>query len=433
MSSLSHSSSSSSHAATAELFISALASDDDGHSADFAIDGDPSDESRWSAKGEGQWLQLELTYPQTLCGVGIQFYKGDERQTMLAVDASMDGSSWQPVVSNTISTGGSNETEYFRFIPRLVQYLKITGYGNTSNDWTSLIEITGVTECEPTTGNSSSVSSTGVDEPAPTAEPNPVQPPSGDLKAFVPPSDNFNLNAWKLTLPVTEKYYFGSGAVSTVEILPGSNASSDVKPLNQGFEDSSYFYTDDDGAMVFRTPLTGGASTPNSSYVRSELRELYNWKEGDSSGEANWGYKGSHTLQARLRVSDYWQDDPQTVVGQIHAKESSKALLKLQWDGPNKPVRAIINNDPDSGNPFDLTFHTVSTGVFDYIINLTDTVLSITVDNETQTVEFGKNGMSTKWIDHVYYFKAGNYAQASKDCGGIFKVRFYELSVSHSL
>lgn len=259
-------------------------------------------------------------------------------------------------------------------------------------------------------------------------EPNPEPIPDPS----VPPSENFNLSLWKLTLPVSQDDYFGSGGSSAAEITPYGSVLINVDPLDLGFEDLDFFYTGIDGGMVFRTPLSGGASTVNSSYVRSELRELYNWIPGESTSEANWSNEGKHVLEASLKVVDYWPGDPQTVVGQIHAKDSTKALLKLQWDGPTQAVRAIINASPSLGNPFSLTFDVVGLNEFFYKITLEENMLSITVNEITQSVSFGENGMSSAWDDHVYYFKAGNYAQANKDAGGVFEVSFSSLLINHS-
>ena len=140
-----------------------------------------------------------------------------------------------------------------------------------------------------------------------------------------------------------------------------------------------------------------------------------------------------HTLKAKVKVQEYFADDSQVVVGQIHAKDSSKALLKLQWDGPTKALRAIINADPVSGNPFNLTFDTVGTEAFNYVITLDGDTMSISInDGPAQSVTFGEGSMSSAWRDHVYYFKAGNYAQALVGSAGVFEVRMYELSVTHT-
>lgn len=261
----------------------------------------------------------------------------------------------------------------------------------------------------------------------------------GNLDPSLPPSGNFDLSQWKITLPTSKNDYFGSGGSAAAEIQPDqcSNSLYTGNGLDEGFEDYDYFYTGSDGAMVFVTPLTGGAVTTNTSYVRSELRELYNWSPCDSDGAANWAPSGKHVLRGTLRVTDYETSDPQTVVGQIHAKESSYALVKLQWDGPNKDVRAIINKSASSGGSFSLDFGLIpGTDEWSYIIELEDdtVTISVTLGNQTETrsVRFGEGGMSTDWLNHVYYFKAGNYAQADKDSGGNFEVRFTELSATHS-
>lgn len=304
--------------------------------------------------------------------------------------------------------------------------VKYTGFGNNTDSWNSIIEFLPVSDCTDLDAISEP------HPPTPTQAPTPIEEPGVELNASAPPSNNFNLSYWKLSLPTSEIDYLGEGDNDPIDILPSDSFSVSPIPLNQGFEDSDYFYTDSDGAMVFRTPLFGGVSTPNAKYLRSELRELYNWSQGKSAGNANWENEGTHTLQARLKVAHYWAADPQTVVGQIHAKESHKALVKLQWDGPHKPLRAIINKHPVTGDPFSVTFtEVVGMEPFDYTITLEDTVISITVNGETQSVTFGENGMSNQWADHVYYFKAGNYSQADKNCGGVFEVKFYSLSVEH--
>ena len=244
--------------------------------------------------------------------------------------------------------------------------------------------------------------------------------------------ENFDLLQWKLTLPVSEKGYFDNGDSSSVEILPYGDQSFDVLTLEEGFTDDDFFYVSDDGALVFQTPLLGGTTTANAKYLRSEFRELYDWTPGDSTGKANWHNEGWHHLHARLRVDEYYAGSPQTVVGQIHAKNSHKALVKILWDGVDKPVRAIINEDPVKGNPFSLTFETVGLKEFSYDIWLHDDTLTISVNDTTHELTFGEGRMSDKWDDHVYYFKVGNYAQANKSSGGIFEVRFYELNIEHA-
>jgi|GEM_PF-2379064 len=448
-------------------FKTATASENDGHEPTSAIDGDMTGESRWSAYGESPWLELGFDGMTEICGVAVSFFRGDERSARFSLEASRDGSEWKSVLAQSESSGSDAGLEYFVFGDREVVSLKFIGHGNSADLWNSVVEIYGVQNCsdenaitpvptlvptsvvtpipepstEPTPAQPQptnvpeptaipTVLPSATSTPKPTAAPSPEPTGANDpnLDASKPPSENFDLKVWKLTLPVSKTHYYGGGGSSAAEVLPSDDA---VWPLDDGFEDSEYFYTGDDGEMVFRTPLTGGSSTTNSSYVRTELRELYEWVEGKSSGSANWDNEGKHVLKARLKVSDYWAEDPQTVVGQIHAKDSTKALLKLQWDGPDKPVRAIINEDPDKGSPFSLKFDVVGMEEFEYTITLEENTLTITVGDVTHSVTFGEGDMSMKWDDHVYYFKAGNYAQADKSGGGVFSVKFYSLDVQH--
>lgn len=374
-----------------------------------AIDGNTNWSSRWAASGSPVNLQLDLNGIQQVSALGIAWGKGKEQQHEFEVWARQATSGSWTKVYDGMSSGSSASIEYVDVNDIDARQVRIKTFSNTANSsWTNIKEV------EVYSSESASA------------------PSAGNT-----PSENFQLSQWKITLPVSKSGYFGSGGSSAAEVLPGNCNDYSVTSLDDGFEDSQYFYTASDGAMAFVTPLEGGASTPSSSYVRSELRELYNWTPCGSDSTANWTIAGTHSLAASLKVVDYYSDDPQTVVGQIHAKDSSKALLKLQWDGPDKKIRAIINENPTTGNPFSLTFDAIpGSNQWSYLIRQTGDTLAITVTyngtSQTQSVRFGDGNMSTDWRDHEYYFKAGNYAQAGKDTGGRFEVRFYKLDVVHS-
>lgn len=103
------------------------------------------------------------------------------------------------------------------------------------------------------------------------------------LDPKLPPGGDFDLTRWALQEPV--------GSPGSLTTIPASKLAGP-----KGFTDS-YFYTDPaDGAMVFWTP-ENGVHTANSSYPRSELREL----NADGSN-ANWDIAGTHVLSATLAV-----------------------------------------------------------------------------------------------------------------------------------
>jgi hypothetical protein len=386
------------------------------YNASKVSDGNTSFSSRWAANnGSGNvnvWVDLGAV--KSITDVGVVWGRGHQRTYQHDIRARASRSDkWVKIKSKGWSdqVGSHGDEEVYDVTDIQARFVRLKIYNNSStSNWHDVIEM-------KVYGDSD----------------------NGSLDSSQPPSENFDLSEWKITLPESQKGYFGTGSSSAAEILPGNGCTGNNysgRALDNGFTDDDYFYTANDGAMVFKTPLNG-SSTPNSNYIRSELRELFDWNPCDSSGAANWSPRGSHILSATLKVDDYYDNDPQTVVGQIHAKDSSKALVKLQWDGPNKDIRAIINNDPDSGNPFNLDFGLVpGTDEWSYVIKLVDDLITISVTYDgktvTRTAEFGKNGMSSKWDDHVYYFKAGNYAQAPAGTNGQFVVKFYDLRLSHN-
>lgn len=81
-----------------------------------------------------------------------------------------------------------------------------------------------------------------------------------NLDPNLPPSENFNLSSWYLSLPIDND----------------KNGKSDniyEKKLNAGYQ-SEYFYTGEDGGMVFKCPSKGTTTSGNTKYIRVELREM---------------------------------------------------------------------------------------------------------------------------------------------------------------
>jgi len=131
--------------------ISTLASLDDGNVAANVIDSDL--DTRWSANGSGEWVRLDLGSEQTINSVQLAFYKGSDRQSIFTVEVSDDDSTWTTVLDETYSSGSSLALETFTFSDVNAQYVRYTGYGNTSSTWNSVTEFsatesTGVVVCE---------------------------------------------------------------------------------------------------------------------------------------------------------------------------------------------------------------------------------------------------------------------------------------------
>ena len=111
---------------------------DDGNTATNTIDNNLS--TRWSANGSGQWIQYDLGGPYTVSQLLIAFYRGDERSADFEVLISNDADDWNSVLRKT-SSGTSLQQESFIIPNTPGRYIRIVGYGNSSNTWNSITEI----------------------------------------------------------------------------------------------------------------------------------------------------------------------------------------------------------------------------------------------------------------------------------------------------
>lgn len=175
--------------------------------------------------------------------------------------------------------------------------------------------------------------------------------------------------------------------------------------LVQGFQDQ-YFHADS-GTVFFWAPVTG-ATTANAIYPRSELRETY------SDGTLrNWLYSAAdNKLAATLAVSQV-PSTGKVVIGQIHAKDSTSPLVKLEYQYKtysstgNIVAKVRMRPDDESGQVI-----TIATGIklnqsFSYLIHLSPAgVLTINGAGYQWS-----SPISSTWSDKPLYFKAGVYVQ----------------------
>ena len=101
------------------------------------LDGDLG--TRWSAEGV-QWIKYDLCTMHTFSSVEIAFYYGNTRSSNFKLEVSADDSTWLEVFSGA-SSGTTTELESFDLAGVRGRYLKITGSGNSNNDWNSYTEV----------------------------------------------------------------------------------------------------------------------------------------------------------------------------------------------------------------------------------------------------------------------------------------------------
>jgi hypothetical protein len=107
------------------------------------IDGNFSPDSKWSSKGDGQWIQFTFESPVNIDTVSIAFFRGDERHAFFDIEVSDDNVTWTQVYSGQ-SSGTTLSFEDFSFSEVTVSHFRIVGHGNdmpTSEPWNSYVEV----------------------------------------------------------------------------------------------------------------------------------------------------------------------------------------------------------------------------------------------------------------------------------------------------
>jgi hypothetical protein len=167
--------------------------------------------------------------------------------------------------------------------------------------------------------------------------------------------------------------------------------------------------------VVF-TANAGGVTTKNSTYPRSELREM----NGDEM--ASWSNQtGTHTLSVRQAVTELPKAKPELVTAQIHDAESDVMEVRLEdrrliaryADGKKE---FVLDPDYALGTPYDLRI-VATTGRIDVIHN-------------------GKQAGSIAQSGSGWYFKTGSYLQSNTEKGdaadAVGKVVLYQVDVTHT-
>lgn len=112
----------------------------DGSPASAAIDNNLA--TRWAAEGLGQWLQLDLGSPIPVSAAQIAWSSGDTRRSFFKIETSPDGAAYTEVF-NGESSGTTAGFETFAFTggTTTARYVRVTGSGNSDNNWNSINEI----------------------------------------------------------------------------------------------------------------------------------------------------------------------------------------------------------------------------------------------------------------------------------------------------
>jgi hypothetical protein len=225
--------------------------------------------------------------------------------------------------------------------------------------------------------------------------PAPVPPP-------ITPSTVLGLANWKIALPIDTSHAGTPDEITQPELATFSLAPYfELTPAKNG--------------VIFQANA-GGATTKNSSYPRSELREM----APGGKQAASWSNAaGGHSMTVREAITHLPLVKPEVVAAQIHDASDDVVMVKLS--GAQLFVEAHSDNigtlDPAYalGTPYNLRITAQGGHILVYY-------------NDVLKVDYTKAGFG-------WYFKAGCYTQSNVSKGdapdAYAQVIIYGLSVSH--
>mgnify|MGYP001233310783 FL=1 len=254
-----------------------------------------------------------------------------------------------------------------------------------------------------------------------------------------------NFSNWKVTLPVDENNNGSPDEYQPDELINfGYQTLETVKP---------YMYDDlEDQSLVFYT--FPEVSTTNSSYSRTELRELIN----PDNARENWTLLEGGEMKGRLKVVDVSEntqssdDYHKVIVMQIHgiisiedmathgfSSNNGPPLIKIYWkDGYMWSHKKSLIDETTNGDALLETSNTTWTDIkvnlgyvgfdaFDFRITASDAKIEVQLNDDAAYVY--EDVSIDKW-HYENYFKAGNYL-TSTDSNAFSYVKYYTLNSTH--
>ncbi len=123
--------------------INTTASDEpeNNHPASNVSDNNTDAESRWSASGEGAWVELDFGEVLPVDAVGVSVWQGSARTYQFDIAVSEDGVNYETVLEGAQTANQEGVIEVFD-LPATVRarYIRYIGYGNSVNKWNSITE-----------------------------------------------------------------------------------------------------------------------------------------------------------------------------------------------------------------------------------------------------------------------------------------------------
>ena len=253
---------------------------------------------------------------------------------------------------------------------------------------------------------------------------------------------DIDLSHWSVTTPELNK----KGSATNVEPPAILNYATDPRLIPYMYNDST------SGALVFYA-YPSEATTANTKYSRSELREQM--VPGDN--DTNWTFAQGGTMKGELAMDEISRDSNgkyhKAIIMQIHGRltdaqrdligqkdNNAPPILKIYWQDGKIRVKTKELKNLNLSEPeilYEEAWGDDDGYTFDEEVGFKKFALEVKVSEGKMVVILNKHQYKVyenlhmrKWGIFENYFKAGNYFQ-SRDEGAFARVKYYELTVSH--
>jgi hypothetical protein len=126
--------------------------------------------TRWSANGDGAWIQYDLGTAKTVSRVKIAVYNGNSRRNSFDLQVSNGGGTWTTVLTRQTS-GTTTAEEPYDFTPVSARFVRYLGHGSTVSLFNSLTEVSLFTPAETPTPTPTPSPTNVTPTPTPTTAP----------------------------------------------------------------------------------------------------------------------------------------------------------------------------------------------------------------------------------------------------------------------
>lgn len=249
--------------------------------------------------------------------------------------------------------------------------------------------------------------------------------------------EEIDLSNWRLTLPV-DTNDDGKPDNYWPEEMEQALESGALKP---------FFYKDSDGAIVFYCEMRADrATTPNSKYPRTELREHIEPR----NYEKNWTLDQGGRLSGILQVTRATPGS-RFMVMQIHGRltreqketigkkdNDAPPLLKIYYNDDKLEVaHKVLKNSKTTGDSLLIKSNWTDAEHYFFDKSLANNPFELEIVASRDQLEVILDGNSKKFTapdlltwPFENYFKAGNYL-TTRDEKAFSEVKFYHLSIKH--